>query len=181
VPRSAALLAILVTAVALSAGCAETVTEGTPAANPAQVASQPPGAAPQAPPSSSQWPMALGTGYYVEEGTAYYYGRRFHGRRTASGERFDMHALTAAHRQLPLGSVVRVTHLRTGRQVVVRVNDRGPYGRRTKVGPKGEPIGSYRGAMDLAMGAAKVLGMLEAGSAPVRIELVALPASIRRR
>lgn len=60
-------------------------------------------------------------------GKASWYGPGFHGRRTANGERFNTHALTAAHRSLPFGSRVRVTNTRTGRSVVVRINDRGPF------------------------------------------------------
>ena len=60
-------------------------------------------------------------------GIASWYGPGFHGRRTASGERFNTHALTAAHRSLPFGSRVKVTNTRTGRSVVVRINDRGPF------------------------------------------------------
>lgn len=62
-----------------------------------------------------------------ERGLASWYGRRFHGRRTASGERFDMRALTAAHRSLPIGALVRVRHAGSGREVEVRINDRGPH------------------------------------------------------
>src|SRR5262245_16935787 len=62
-----------------------------------------------------------------EVGTASYYAESLDGRRTASGERYDMHALTAAHRTLPFGSRVRVTNLDNGRSVVVRINDRGPH------------------------------------------------------
>src|SRR4051812_11463457 len=62
----------------------------------------------------------------VQSGGASWYGPGFHGRRTASGERFNSRALTAAHRSLPFGSRVRVTNERTGRSVVVRINDRGP-------------------------------------------------------
>jgi rare lipoprotein A len=62
----------------------------------------------------------------VQTGPASWYGEPHHGRTTASGERFDMHALTAAHRTLPLGTRVRVTHVRNGRSVEVRINDRGP-------------------------------------------------------
>lgn len=62
-----------------------------------------------------------------ERGLASWYGPRFHGRRTASGERFDKQALTAAHRTLPFGAVVRVRHLQNGREVEVRINDRGPH------------------------------------------------------
>jgi rare lipoprotein A len=89
-------------------------------------------------------------------GRASWYGRGFHGRRTANGERYDMHALTAAHRTLPLGSYVRVTNPATSRSVVVRINDRGPYAR-------GRVI-------DLSMAAANVLDMRHAGTARVKIE-----------
>lgn len=66
-----------------------------------------------------------------QAGVASWYGPGFHGRKTANGERFDMNALTAAHRTLPLGTQVRVTNKSNGRSVVVRINDRGPYvGRR---------------------------------------------------
>ena len=63
----------------------------------------------------------------VDRGLASWYGRKFHGRRTASGERYDMHALTAAHKTLPFGTKVRVRSVATGKEVVVRINDRGPY------------------------------------------------------
>lgn len=94
-----------------------------------------------------------------QTGIASWYGREFHGHRTANGERFDMYALTAAHRTLPFGSFARVTLPATGRSVVVRINDRGPYAR-------GRVI-------DLSFGAARVLGYSGAGSARVRIEPVA--------
>lgn len=64
---------------------------------------------------------------YVERGIASWYGAKFHGRRTSSGEPYDMYAMTAAHTTLPLPTYVRVTHLRNGRSVVVKVNDRGPF------------------------------------------------------
>ena len=64
---------------------------------------------------------------YEETGIASWYGRKFHGRKTANGERFDMNYLSAAHRTLPMPSIVRVTNLENGRKVVVRINDRGPY------------------------------------------------------
>ena len=63
----------------------------------------------------------------LQRGVASWYGPGFHGRRTASGERFNTHAMTAAHRTLPFGTRVRVTNERTGRSVVVRINDRGPF------------------------------------------------------
>jgi rare lipoprotein A len=99
---------------------------------------------------------STGVSDFHQTGRASWYGRGFHGRRTANGERYDMHALTAAHRTLPLGSYVRVTNPATSRSVVVRINDRGPYAR-------GRVI-------DLSMAAANVLDMRHAGTARVKIE-----------
>ena len=93
---------------------------------------------------------------YRAEGKASYYGARHHGNKTASGERFDQNALTAAHRNLPFGSLVRVTNLRNDKSVVVRINDRGPYS-------KGRII-------DLSHKAAAQIDMLRAGVVPVRVE-----------
>jgi rare lipoprotein A len=94
----------------------------------------------------------------VEVGEASWYGSPFHGRPTASGEPFDMFALTAAHRALPFGTRCRVTNQRNGRSVVVRVNDRMP---RTK----GRVI-------DLSYAAANALNMVRAGHVPVAIEVL---------
>jgi len=69
----------------------------------------------------------------VQRGMATFYGREQHGGPTASGERFDMRKMTAAHRTLPLGTRVRVTNTRNGRSVEVRINDRGPYGGRGRI------------------------------------------------
>jgi len=104
---------------------------------------------------------ALGPGgaekpVFSQVGVASWYGRHHQGRSTASGERFDVHALTAAHRTLPFDTVVRVTRLDTGRTVTVRINDRGPYGR-------GRVI-------DLSAAAARALDVAEDGEAEVRIE-----------
>lgn len=93
---------------------------------------------------------------FHQTGRASWYGRAFHGRRTASGERFDMQALTAAHRTLPLGSYVRVSVPSTQKWVVVKINDRGPFAR-------GRVI-------DLSFAAAKMLGLQHAGTARVNIE-----------
>ena len=93
---------------------------------------------------------------YVEEGYASWYGPRFHGRRTSSGEPFNMHALTAAHRTLPFGTYVRVTRLDNGKSVIVRINDRGPFVRNRII--------------DLSREAAKRLGMLRDGTVKVRVE-----------
>ena len=93
---------------------------------------------------------------FHETGRASWYGRFFHGRRTANGERYDMHALTAAHRTLPLGSYVRVTNPANDSSVIVRINDRGPFAR-------GRII-------DLSLAAATALHMAHAGTARVQIE-----------
>ena len=93
---------------------------------------------------------------YVEEGLASWYGPGFHGGKTANGERFDSGELTAAHRTLPLPSIVRVTMLSTGKQVIVRVNDRGPF--------------AHSRILDMSRGAAEKIGLLRAGVAKVRVE-----------
>ena len=93
---------------------------------------------------------------YEQTGTASWYGPRFHGKKTASGEKFDQNKLTAAHRNLPLGSEVRVTNLDNGKSVTVAINDRGPYA-------KGRVI-------DLSRAAARKLDMVDDGVVKVRIE-----------
>ncbi len=91
-----------------------------------------------------------------EVGLASYYGRSFQGHRTASGSRYDMHAMTCAHRSYPFGTWLRVTDLESGREVTVRVTDRGPFTRGRVV--------------DLSWAAARALGMLERGVARVKVE-----------
>lgn len=93
---------------------------------------------------------------FVEEGVAAYYATAFHGRRTASGSVYDERELTAAHRTLPFGTRVRVTHLANGRDVVVTINDRGPF-------TKGRVI-------DLSREAARRIDLLRDGIARVRLE-----------
>lgn len=94
----------------------------------------------------------------TDQGEASWYSDAYQGAATASGERYRKAALTAAHRSLPFGTRVRVTHLENRRQVVVRVNDRGPF---------------VRGRIiDLSRAAAERLGMIRSGVAPVRIEVV---------
>jgi rare lipoprotein A len=92
----------------------------------------------------------------VETGLASWYGPRFHGKRTASGEVFNQENFTAAHRTLPWGSRVKVTNLANGKSVQVRINDRGPFG-------KGRII-------DVSRAAARVLGIVGSGITAVRIE-----------
>jgi peptidoglycan lytic transglycosylase len=99
-------------------------------------------------------------------GTASWYGEHWKGRKTASGTRFDPNRLTAAHRSLPLNTRVRVTNLENAKSVTVLVNDRGPY---------------VRGrVIDLSTAAARRLGMVKEGLAPVRIEVVAPPPASRQ-
>jgi rare lipoprotein A len=93
---------------------------------------------------------------YRAEGIASWYGRDFHGRRTANGEVYDMHAISAAHPTLPMPSYARVTNLENGRSIIVRINDRGPYARNRII--------------DLSTGAAKALHVYGRGLARVRVE-----------
>ena len=93
-------------------------------------------------------------------GKAVFYGDKWHGRRTASGERFNNHKLTAAHRSLPFGTRVRVTNLANGKSVVVRITDRGPFGRdRSRI-------------IDLSKAAARKLDFLDSGWARVTVEVL---------
>jgi len=96
---------------------------------------------------------------YSMTGIASWYGRRFMGKKTASGEVFDPEKMTAAHRRLAMGTLVRVANLKNGRQVMVRINDRGPYipGR----------------IIDLSRAAARTMDMIERGLVPVRMEIIA--------
>lgn len=122
-----------------------------------------PGIAPHAPATqrayrvNGHWyapiPDAAG---FTQKGTASWYGPSFHGKKTANGEIYNMHAMTAAHKTLPLGTVVSVRNLRNGRKIVVRINDRGPF---------------VRGRIiDLSNAAAKKIGMIAEGTAPVEIK-----------
>ena len=97
----------------------------------------------------------------VWKGTASWYGSRFHGRRTANGETYDMYAYTAAHPTLPFGSLVRLVNPRTGRSQLVRINDRGPFVDDREI--------------DVSYGVARRLGITEKGLARVRIELLEVP------
>ncbi|MFV8834643.1 septal ring lytic transglycosylase RlpA family protein [Aquisalimonas sp.] len=93
---------------------------------------------------------------FTEEGIASWYGKKFHGRRTSSGEPYDMYTLTAAHTQLPLPTYVRVTNQNNDKSVIVRVNDRGPF--------------ADNRIIDLSYAAADRIDMVDDGTAPVRIE-----------
>ena len=95
---------------------------------------------------------------FSQTGKASWYGPGFHGKKTSSGERFDMNTLSAAHRTLPIPSYARVTNLSNGKSVVVRINDRGPF--------HGNRV------MDLSKAAAKELGFIHTGTANVKVEQI---------
>ena len=105
---------------------------------------------------------------YVEQGIASWYGSDFHGKPTANGERYDMYAMTAAHRTLPMNTKLMVTNLRNNKQTTVRINDRGPFVKNR--------------ILDLSFAAAKRLGVVGPGTAPVRIKAVgSWPQEVRGR
>ncbi len=143
----------LASAAAVSSTPAPVDTSSSSLADPA-AAADPPGA-----PSG-------GLSAAVEEGLASWYGPKFAGRLTSDGEVFDPSKLTAAHRTLPFGTLVKVTNLVNGRSVVVRINDRGPF--------KPNRI------IDLSRGAAEAIGMISMGVARVRLEPLSLPDGVVR-
>jgi len=103
-----------------------------------------------------KWYQPLGSAYgYDEVGIASWYGPKFHGKLTASGETYNMHAMTAAHKTLPLGTMVKVKHLGNGKEVTLKINDRGPF-----VGKR---------IIDLSNKAAHAIGMVGTGTAKVRV------------
>jgi peptidoglycan lytic transglycosylase len=122
-------------------------------------------------PSSPRYPseenVTIGADHratYVETGIASWYGPPYHNRRAANGEIYDMNALTAAHRTLPLGTMIRVTNVKTGHSAVVRITDRGPF---------------IEGRMlDLSLAAARKVDVWGPGTAMVRIEVLQTPAAI---
>lgn len=160
---------LVVLLVALIPACASTTRDGAPAETPVDIDNIP-NAQPRAEPKSRYGNpddyVVFGKRYHVldssenfrERGYASWYGTKFHGRRTSSGEPYDMYKMTAAHKSLPLPSYVRVTNLDNDRSIIVRVNDRGPF-------HEGRII-------DLSYVAALKLGIVATGTAPV--EIVAL-------
>lgn len=151
-PRNLSL-AVLVAGVALLAGCGG----GNKHAQ-ARVPAPPPTSAETFNLPANAKPL------YVETGWASWYGPPYHNRQAANGEVYDMNAPTAAHRTLPLGSIVRVTNLSTGQQTLVRINDRGPF-------VEGRII-------DLSLAAASEIGVRRAGVARVRVEVMRAPAPL---
>jgi len=141
-PRPTATVLLLAAGVAMLAGACATTAETVP---------------PRPPPHAVHEPAHPGGS--ILYGDATFYGKPQHGGPTASGERFNMWDLTAAHRTLRMGTRVRVTNLRNGKQVIVRINDRGPFG-------------SSRRIIDPSYAAARQLDMLVAGVVPVRVEVL---------
>lgn len=151
--NSIAYVKIFVTLLAvimLAASCAEREVPIEPLVTPASV---PPSAAPS--PAAVPERVAVGQ-IYRETGVASWYGKEFHGRKTASGEIFDMYGISAAHRILPLGTAIRVTNLDNFKSIKVKVTDRGPF-IRSRV-------------LELSYGAARELGFAAQGTARVKIE-----------
>jgi rare lipoprotein A len=136
--RSISTLAAAIVVTAVLGGCASTPTDGPPASVPTGV-ERTPDAAPRIEPLIEGGPnrpyAVFGRGYlpltgdvaFSESGLASWYGRKFHGRATASGEPYDMYAMTAAHKTMPIPSYARVSNPANGREIVVRINDRGPF------------------------------------------------------
>ncbi len=100
---------------------------------------------------------------HVQKGEASWYGPNFHGRKTANGEQYNMYAYTAAHRTLPFETFIRVTNLANNKSVVLRVNDRGPYG-------------AARRIIDLSYAAAQELKIVRKGKTKVRLEVLGYPS-----
>ena len=153
------LLAIAI-AMVIAAGCNHrTQTTQAPVPFPPSPTPTAPSPPSNAPPALERQPAVPGE--YVEEGVASWYGDPFNGRRTSNGEVYDMHQMTAAHRTLPFGAIVRVTNLRNGKQTEVRITDRGPF--------------VANRVIDLSLSAAQAIEMVGPGTAPVRLELIGGP------
>jgi rare lipoprotein A len=151
------------TAALLLVGCGEKkrVATRVPLPPPISEPTRPPAEPPSAPEVSQEDRRPA---IYVETGLASWYGPPYHNRKAATGEIYDMHQLTAAHKTLPLNSVVRVTNDATGKSVVVRINDRGPF------------IGTR--IIDLSYAAARAIDVWRAGVAKVRVEVLESPSPI---
>jgi len=157
---------LLVTLVLLLSGCGhKQVTVAVPPAPP--IGQQPSTESGEAKPLETQEAIEIAPDtkpLLVETGIASWYGAPYHNRRGSNGEIYDMHAMTAAHRTLPLGSIVRVTDTATGSSALVRITDRGPFieGR----------------IVDLSQAAAKKIGLVQKGTAQVRLEVLKTPEPI---
>ena len=157
-----ASLTLALIVVGSTAGCAARRSATNPPAT-APESSAPAATAPGSAPTAAR-PRAVPSavpGEYTEQGVASWYGPQFNGRKTSDGEIYDMYQLTAAHRTLPFNAIVRVTNLNNGKEVNVRINDRGPF--------------VANRVIDLSYSAAQAIGMVGPGTAQVRLDVVAGP------
>jgi rare lipoprotein A len=145
----ARLLAVVL-GVGLLAGCSSRAARPVPSTRP-----ETPATVSRPRPGTPDKPQEKAPRTFLGEGVASYYGPGLHGRKTASGERFDQNAMTAAHRTVSFGTCLRVVNMENGKSVEVRINDRGPF--------KDERI------IDVSLGAARKLDMVEKGLARVRL------------
>ncbi len=157
--RFPAVLLLLALTLALAAGCGKNVVRGgsglSGAPGQGTGSSAPRGSKPYTIQGQTYYPLLSADGY-SEQGIASWYGKDFHGKLTANGERYDMYGMTAAHKILPFGTQVRVTNLNNNRSIVVRINDRGPF--------------VSNRVIDLTRTGAEKLDMIAEGTAPVRLE-----------
>lgn len=161
--RSPRLTLLLVGAAVLLAACASQPPPRQPASQKRPVYVPPKSKAKKPPPATQKSYKVMGKWYhpvasadgFTQRGKASWYGKKFHGRKTANGERYNMYGVTAAHKTLPLGTWVRVENLDNGRKLDIRLNDRGPF--------------VHGRIIDLSYGAAKKLGVVGPGTANVKL------------
>jgi rare lipoprotein A len=171
VPRNPATALLLIFLVASLAGCGSNrPKDGPPRSGSASIPGLPADATPRPEPRSKygngpvyevfgeRYTVLNSSAGYMERGVASWYGNKFHGKRTSNQEVYDMHAMTAAHKSLPLPSYVRVRNLQNNRSVVVRVNDRGPF--------------VDNRIIDLSYSAARKLDMIKDGTSMVEVEAI---------
>ena len=161
--RAATVLALLGAAAPALSQSTPAPAAATPAA-PAVAPAAAPAAAPAPAPVAA--PAAVPAGASVETGRIAWYGKKFAGRKTASGEAFNPEALTMAHKTLPFGTRVKVTNLKNKKSVTVRVNDRGPT--------QADRVG------DVSLAAARALGMVNSGVVDAELQVVSTPAAKKR-
>jgi rare lipoprotein A len=154
---------LLLLCLLLLAGCGEKKPASARMPAPPPQVAAPPATAPEKSPSAIPSPPD-GIPLFTETGTASWYGPPYHNRQSSNGEIYDMNAMTAAHRTLPMNTIVRVTNLRTGASALVRINDRGPFvdGR----------------VIDLSLAAAKAIDVWRPGIAPVQLDVLQTPAPL---
>jgi len=175
VPRNRATALVLIVLVAALAGCGSNRSkDGPPGSGSASIPDLPGDAIPRPEPRSKygngpvyevfgvRYTVMNSSAGYKERGVASWYGNKFHGKRTSNQEVYDMHAMTAAHKSLPLPSYVRVRNLQNNKSVVVRVNDRGPF--------------VDNRIIDLSYSAARKLDMIKDGTSMVEVEAISFDA-----